>query len=67
MKPRTIDEEISELEHLVEQRREQKTQTNGGDCDGQFEQIAKTQLLQYLRGGWQIVHRLSVGQIIVKR
>lgn len=43
-----------------------ETQTNGGSCGEQFEQIAESQLLQYLKAGWQIVHRLVDGHIIIK-
>jgi len=32
-----------------------------------FEQVSETQLLEYLRNGWQIVHKLGSGEIIVKR
>jgi len=32
-----------------------------------FEQVSETQLLEYLRNGWQIVHRLATGEVIVKR
>jgi hypothetical protein len=39
----------------------------GGDCGEQFEQIAETQLLGYLKAGWQVVHKLSDGQLVVKR
>ena len=45
----------------------EKTQHNGGDCGEQFEQIGETQLLSYLKAGWQIVHKLEDGQLIVKR
>lgn len=43
------------------------TECNGGSCAEEFEQIKENELLSYLKGGWQIVHRLSDGQIIVKR
>ena len=35
------------------------------DCE--FEQINETQLLSYLKAGWQIVHKLETGELIVKR
>lgn len=47
--------------------RKPETQTDGGDCGEEFEQIEETQLLAYLQGGWQVVHRLASGDIIVKR
>jgi hypothetical protein len=40
---------------------------NGGECDEQFEQIAESQLLSYLKAGWTLVHRLASGEVIVKR
>jgi hypothetical protein len=40
---------------------------NGGDCGEDFEEINESQLLQYLKTGWQIVHRLANGEVIVKR
>jgi len=66
-KARTTTEQIKTLRTLIAQKRKRQTQTNGGDCNQTFEQITETQLLQYLRGGWQIVIRLTDGQIIVKR
>jgi hypothetical protein len=48
-------------------RRKPETETNGGHVDCEFEQVNESQLLQYLKAGWQIVHRLSDGQVIVKR
>jgi len=56
--------EIKVLEDLVSKK---ETRTNGGDCGEQFEQIAESQLLSYLKAGWQIVHRLASGEVIVKR
>lgn len=48
-------------------RGEIKTETNGGDCGEQFEQISESQLLSYLKAGWQIVSKLQNGEVIVKR
>jgi hypothetical protein len=44
-----------------------KTQHNGGEIDCEFKQIGETELLSFLRNGWQIIHRLSDGQLVVKR
>lgn len=63
---KTTRAQIKSLRMLIAQKR-RRTQTNGGDCGETFEQIAETQLLQYLQAGWQIVHRLSGGQVIIKR
>lgn len=54
-------------------REKPKTEHNGGQAceDGvhceAFEQISETDLLGYLRQGFQIVHKLQDGQLIVKR
>jgi len=47
-------------------RGEIKTETNGGDCGENFQQITETQLLQYLKAGWSIVKELQSGEVIVK-
>ena len=54
--------QVREIRH-----RRRETQHNGGDCGEQFEQINETQLLSYLKAGWQIVHKLETGELIVKR
>jgi len=51
----------------LRQIRKERTETNGGETDCEFEQISETQLLSYLKAGWQIVHKLEDGQLIVKR
>ena len=40
---------------------------DGGIINCEFEQIGETQLLSYLKAGWQIVHKLETGELIVKR
>ena len=57
----------AELLRKVKKTKTKKTETNGGETDCDFEQIAETQLLSYLKAGWQVVHKLSDGQIIVQR
>jgi len=52
---------------LSRKQRKPETRHNGGSIDCTFEQIAESQLLSYLQADWQVVHRLSDGQIIVKR
>lgn len=52
---------------LSRKQKKPRTATNGGDCGERFEQIEETQLLAHLQGGWQVVHRLASGDIIVKR
>jgi hypothetical protein len=64
------DEDIGNIKRYnikLAQRKTLATRHNGGSIDCVFEQIAETQLLSYLQAGWQVVHRLSDGQIIVKR
>lgn len=39
---------------------------DGKHCEESFEQIPETQLLTYLKLGWQIVHKLGNGDLIVK-
>jgi len=51
-------------------KKKQQTQPNGGcengvNCGEQFKQIKEGELLTYLRNGWQIVHKLETGEVIV--
>ena len=57
----------SMLKKRLSVRKKPETRHNGGAIDCDFDQIAESQLLSYLQAGWQVVHRLSDGQIIVKR
>ncbi|MCJ7767866.1 hypothetical protein MUP79_05710, partial [Candidatus Bathyarchaeota archaeon] len=42
--------------------------TDGEHCgEGDFKQITEAELLQYLKDGWQITHKLTDGQVIVRR
>jgi integrase len=63
IKPNDIRAEIDVLEDLVSKK---ETEYDGADCGERFEQIKESQLLSYVKAGWQIVHRLNDGQIIVK-
>jgi hypothetical protein len=68
MKKKTASRQIKGLQSLIAQKRRQtQTRHNGGQVDCDFEQIAETQLLSYLQAGWQVVHRLASGGVIVKR
>jgi hypothetical protein len=58
---------LSEKEAVKKLKMDSKCATNGGDCGEEFEQIQESQLLSYLKAGWQIVHRLESGEVIVKR
>ena len=62
--PLSIDVQIKRLEEVTKRG---KSQTNGGDCGETFEQIHEADLLAHLKAGWQIVHRLTDGEVIVKR
>jgi len=48
------------------QKKSPARHTDGGQVDCDFEEIAESQLLQYLKAGWSIVEKLSNGQVIVK-
>lgn len=60
----------SELEAMLNKRKKRRTEHDGGCADGEhcptFEQINESQLLGYLQKGWQIVHKLGNGDVIVK-
>jgi integrase len=68
---RTADDIIRDLEEQIKRKR-QRTEPNGGckngvNCGERFEQIPEANLLEYLRQGYTIVHRLQGGEVIVKR
>ena len=69
----TIDPNDPIIKRLIEERARRKERENNNDCPDdehcseQFEQIPEGKLLQYLNDGWQIVHRLQRGEVIVKR
>lgn len=48
---------------------EKPTKTDGANLDysERFEQINENELLAYLRAGWQVVHRLQNGEVIVRK
>lgn len=46
-------------------RRREKNRENGGSQES-FKQIVESELLEYLKSGWQIVKELANGQVIVK-
>lgn len=62
------------LTYRYRPKKRQRTETNGGQacqdgvhCNEHFEQIPEANLLDYLRNGWQIVHRLQSGEVIVRK
>lgn len=57
----------SMLKKRLSARKKPETRHNGGSIDCTFKEICETELLSYLQAGWTIVHKLSDGQIIVKR
>ena len=65
----TIKKRLGSLlkKRLSAKQRKPRTATNGGDCGERFEQINESQLLTYLQGGWQLVHRLASGEVIVNK
>jgi len=40
---------------------------NGEHCSERFEEIDESDLLTYLQDGWQIVHKLDNGNVIIRR
>ena len=68
---KTLGRDIEFLEKLIEARRREQTKSqdcpNGGNCGEEYRQIPETNLLEYLREGWTIVHKLANGEVIVRR
>jgi hypothetical protein len=66
-----IKDEIDFLEEIIEAREKERKESedcpNGKDCGEEYKQIPEANLLQHLREGWQIVHRLQTGEVIVKK
>lgn len=54
---------------ITELLKEKATRTNGAnlDCGEEYQQIPEAKLLEYLKTGWTIVHRLESGEVIVRR
>lgn len=57
---------------LLERRKKRERVNPEEDCpDGEhcekFEQVSEAELLSRLKDGWQIIHRLANGEVIVKR
>jgi len=65
-KAQTATAQIKSLRTLIAQKRK-RAECDGGDCGEQFEQVSETELLQRLKSGWIIVHRLASGEVIVRR
>jgi hypothetical protein len=69
----TLKKPLKEVPFIhPKRRRRHRTAHNGGcengiNCAERFEQIKETDILSYLQQGWTIIHRLSDGQVIVKR
>ena len=53
-----------DIKRLLE---EENTRTNGGDCNGTFEEIDEKDLLMHLRTGWKVVHNLQNGRVIISK
>jgi integrase len=53
---------------MFERRKSTKSDCPDGEhCDEDFKQIGEAELLRHLNDGWQIVHRLGNGDMIIKR
>lgn len=55
------------MEHISKDENENDDCANGEHCAVQFEEVSEGQLLEYLREGWRIEHKLENGRVIVKR
>jgi len=59
------------IEALIKRQKEENHQEddcpNGEHCPLQYEEIDEANLLSYLQNGWQIVHNLQNGRVVVKR
>lgn len=68
-KPFNATEYLKELEATIEKKK-WRSMHDGGCDDGVhcpiFEQIPESELLGYLQKGWQIVHKMASGEVIVK-
>jgi len=62
-----IDKELEALEKVKGKQRFALRERNGGDCDERFEEINENDLLGYLREGWQVVHKLEKGKVIIRK
>jgi integrase len=69
-RPMTIDDELKILEKAIEEKR-RKSDTDcadGVNCgESDFKQIGENELLAHLRKGWQIVHKLGNGDLVIRR
>jgi hypothetical protein len=55
------------LKRIEKESNEENTDCpDGVHCGEQFKQIKEKELLRYLRNGWQIVHKLEMGEVIVR-
>jgi integrase len=59
-------EYLKQLEELIEKKRKGDDCEDGDHCGETFEQINESQLLEHLRAGWVIVHRLNNGDLVMK-
>jgi hypothetical protein len=67
--PLTDDDRANMKRYSIQLREHagKRTVTDGGDCGEAFEQIDESQLLNYLKAGWTVAHKLANGEVIVKR
>lgn len=57
----------SELVVRMRAYTEKRTEANGGNSNGTFEEIHENELVGYLRTGWHVVHKLENGKVIIRR
>ena len=67
--PLTDEDRASMVRHKIRlgKRAPVKKCDDGKHCGEAFEQISENNLLVYLRQGWQIVHKLGNGDLVVRK
>lgn len=58
---------VKTFKKAMQKQRKTKTDCENGEHCEEFKQISEADLLQHLRGGWTIAHKLSNGEVIVRR
>jgi len=70
-KPKSIEDEISEFEKLLENAKSENEDpndcANGEHCGEAFKEVVESELLSYLQVGWTIVHNLQNGNVIIRK
>jgi integrase len=64
---REVAESLGLTEKQGKKRKRDTDCVDGQHCGKDFKQIGEVELLRHLNDGWQIVHRLGNGEVIVKK